>query len=340
MPIAADKIVHKKYDFGGMLIFLAGTTALFMTSFLGGTVLPWTSPILYLFVVAAIIIYALGLKYEAKVGDIALVSVRLLKNKSFMSSIIVGCMFYASFNVKTYEQIVSVQALGMPLAMYTAAKVIPAMIGNGFGVVYPMLMQKTGWYRGISGFIVVLNVVSMILWGTMRSATFVTIFVISVFSCATPQSLGQLLAVNSVDKEDMGTAGGTYTFMYFFSSAMFSLIYNMLMNNVHIANLRPLASAAGILDKLTPAQLQTMSSYNVLASAKNLATFKATFGTNTEVYNKAITVITQCVMKASDTIFFVSAALTATAIIGVIGLRKDMKIPLPKSNREKAVSGK
>lgn len=332
MPINKDKvIVKKKYDFIGMIIFLIGTIVIFLSTYLGGSVLPWTSPLLYVLIVGGLFIYYLGIRYEKTLGDDALVNIRLLKNKNFMSVVFMACMFYAAFNVKTYQQMLSVQGLGLSLTIYTAAKVIPAMFGNGIGVVYPLLMQKTGWYRQITIFMIVLNVVAMILWGTLRVATFTTIFIYSIASSCAPQSLGQLLVVNSIGKEDMSKAGGTYTFMSFFTTSIFSLLYNILYNNVHVAKLRPMATAAGILDKLTPAQIETMSTYTVLSSAKSLSVFKETFGANTELYNKAVSVIKECVISASQAVFFLAAILTATAIFGVSGISKDIKIPAPKS---------
>lgn len=338
LPITKE-VVKKKYDFVGMFIFILGTAVLFTASFMGGNILPWTSPWLYVFIVGGIFIYYLGLRYEKKHEDIALISITLLKNRSFMSAILVGCMYFASFTVKSYEQLICVQGLGMALTAFTAVKVIPTMIGHGIGVVYPVLMQKTGWYRQISGVVVVINVVSMMYWATMKNATPVSVFIALMLSAATPLSLGQLLAVNSVEQKDMSKAGGTYSFMYYFSSALFSLIYNILLNNVHVANLKPIASSYGIYDKLSASQINTMSTYNVLASAKNLAAFKATFGSNTELCDKAIKVIMECTTAASRSIFWVSAILTATAIFGVFGLRKDMKIPIkPKVSNKEAVS--
>ncbi len=343
MPANLEKVKTKfRYDWGGSIIFVIGTAVLFGASFVGGKTIPWTSPIIYLFILGGIAIYGVGLWYEGKHEDIGLISVRLLKNRAFISAVLVGCMYYASFTVKTYEQILSVQGLGMTLTAFTTVRVIPTMLGHGIGIVYPILMQKTGWYRGISGFVVVLNVVSMIYWATMKTATTTTVFIALILSAATPLSLGQLLAVNSVDKEDMGRAGGTYTFMYYFSSALFSLIFNILLNNIHLMKLVPNATAAGIYSKLTPAQLQTMETYTVLASPKSLAAFKATFGANTDLYNKAVKVISDCVTDATRVIFWVSAVLTATAIFGVFGLRKDMKFAgkpkAPKPDAPKANS--
>lgn len=326
IPADKEKAKEKfRFDYIGAILFVIGTGIIFGASFVGGKIIPWTDPRIYLFILGGIAVYGVALVYESKHEDISLISVRLLKDKAFMSAVLVGCMYYASFTVKTYEQIISVQGLGMTLTLFTTVRVLPTMLGHGIGIVYPVLMQKTGWYRGISGFVVILNVISMAYWATLKEATPVTITIALVLSAATPLSLGQLLAVNSVEKQDMGRAGGTYTFMYYFSSALFSLIYNILLNNIHLQRLAPNVAAAGLTGKLSAAQLTTMSDYSVLANARGLAAFKATFGANVDAYNKAVKVIADCVTDASRVIFWVSAVLTATAIFGCFGLRKDMK---------------
>lgn len=331
MP-APESTVKKKYDSVGVTIFLLGTMLIFSASYMGGDILKWSSPILYVLIIAGLVIYYLGLQYEKKHDDIALISTSLLKNRYFISATLVGALYYAMFTTKSYQQLYAVQGLGMTLTAWSAVRVIPTMLGHVIGMLFPIIMEKTGQVKAVAGVIVFMNIVSALWFFFLKEASNVSVFIALCTTAFTPLALGQMLVANSVERKDISRAGGTYTFVYYFSQAIFSLIFNILLNNVHVLNLRPFAEKAGILNQLTSAQLDTMSTYTILSNTKSLAAFKATFGNNVEMYNKAVKVVQDCVASAIRPSFLVAAAFCAIAFIFVFGLKKDMKIVAKKKS--------
>jgi len=322
--------IKKKYDKVGVLIFLLGTVMIFAASYMGGGILPWSSWILYALIIGGLVVYYLGMQYEKKHDDIALVSARLLKNQYFVAAMLVGALYYAMFTTKNYQQIYAVQGLGMTLTAWSTVRVIPTMLGHVIGMVFPILMEKTGKVKLVAGTMVALNIVSAAWFFLLRDPSDISVFIALCTTAATPLALGQMLVANSVDREDISKAAGTYTFVYYFSQAIFSLIYNILLNNIHAMNLRPFAEKAGILKILTPSQLDTMSTYTILSNAKSLAAFRATFGTNIDAYNKAVKVVQDCVASAIRPSFLVGGLFCIIALFFVFRLKSDMKITTKK----------
>lgn len=330
MP-APGNVIKKKYDYVGVLIFLMGTILIFSASFLGGDVLPWSSPIIYILIIAGLVVYYIGIQYEKKHDDIALMSISLLKNRYFVSAMMLSVLYFAAFSIKSYEQIYCVQGFGMVLTTFTAIKVIPTMLGHGLGVAFPIVMEKTGAVKTISGVFVGANIISMFMFYFMSAATPTYVFLSLTANTFIALSLGQLLVANSVERKDISKAAGTYTFVYYFTQALFSLINNILLNNVHVSSLKPLAEKAGILSKLSPSQLQTMSTYSILSSPKTLSAFKATFGANVDTYEKAVKVVQECVVAACRWMFLVAAIFCIIAFFFIFGLKKDIKIVAKKA---------
>lgn len=320
----------RKYDTIGTIIFLIGTVMIFAASYMGGGILPWSSIILYVLIIGGLVVYYFGMQYEKKHDDIALVSARLLKNKNFLAAMLVGALYYAMFTTKSYQQIYAVQGLGMSLTAWMSVRVIPTMLGHGIGMVFPIIMERTGKVKLVAGVIVGMNIVSALWFFLLRDASNLSVFIALCTTAATPLALGQMLVANSVDREDISKAAGTYTFVYYFSQAIFSLVYNILLNNIHAMSLRPFAEKAGILKILTPAQLETMSTYTILSNAKSLAAFKASFGSNVDAYNKAVKVVQDCVAAAVRPSFLVGGAFCVIAFIFVFRLKSDMKITTKK----------
>lgn len=326
MPATVSKENKKKFDIVGVCIFLLGTVVIFASSYMGGGILKWSNPILYILILCGLVIYYLGIQYEKKHEDIALVSTRILKNKYFMAAMLVGALYYSMFSTKSYQQLYVVQGLGMPLTAWMSVRVIPTMLGHGIGMLFPIIMEKTGKVKLVAGFIVAMNIVSALWFFFLRDASAVSVFIALCTTAATPLALGQMLVANSVEREDISKAAGTYTFVYYFSQAIFSLTYNILLNNIHALNLKPFAQAAGILDKLNASQLDTMTTYTILSNTKSLAVFKATFGADVATYEKAVKVVQDCVAAAVRPSFLVGGAFCVIAFIFVFRLKSDMKI--------------
>lgn len=328
MPAPATT-VKKKYDFVGITIFLIGTILIFSASYCGGNILPWSSPILYILIAAGIVVYVLGLQYERKHDDIALISVSLMKNKNFITATIVGVFYLGIFSTVSYMQLLCVQGYGLALTTYSAIRVIPTMAGNGIGILFPIALEKFG-VKPTVGVMVFMNVLAGFVFFFMRAATpGYVFFAISVGSFLT-LALGQLLVANSVERKDISRAAGTYTFFYSFMSALEALIYNIILNNVHAMSVRPLAEKAGIFNLLSADQLKTMSTYTILSSAKSLDMFKATFGNNNELYEKAVAVVRGCVVASTKPIFLLGSFICLISFVNIFRLRKDIKIVAAK----------
>ncbi len=330
MPATVKKEDKKRFDIVGTCIFLIGTIIIFAASYMGGSILPWSSPVIYICIIGGLVVYYFGVQYEKRHDDIALVSTRLLKNGYFVAAMLVGCLYYAMFSTKSYQQLYVVQGLGMSLTAWSAVRVIPTMLGHVIGMVFPVIMEKTGKVKLITGIIVLTNIVSAVWFFSLRDPSNTSVFIALCTTAATPLALGQMLAANSVERQDISKAAGTYTFVYYFSQAIFSLIYNILLNNIHAASVRPFAEKAGILAKLTPAQLNTMSTYTILSNTKSLSAFKATFGNDVATYEKAVKVVQDCVAAAVRPSFLVGGAFCVVAFLFVFRLKSDIKITAKK----------
>lgn len=323
MPVTGPVNI-KKFDSIGCALFLSGTIVFFSASYLGGTFVPWSSPILWLLFAVSMVIYFFAIRYEKNHEDIALFSVSLFKNKKFVQAVIIGCGFFAFWQAATYKQLFLVQGIGLALVTYSTIGTVARQVSNIVGIVYPIILDRTQKFKLVSLVIIWVHFIATVALtflnkGSSESQIYWTL----LFGDILPISLGQLLVINALDTKDLSRGSGTYTFVFYYFVGVFGLLYNVIYNNVFAAVVK--SNMAGFMSQLSADQIKSMSDYKVVTTAKLLEAFQKTFNGNTDLFNQAVAAVRGAVTTGARTCYYVGLVFVAIAGITAFFIPNEYK---------------
>lgn len=213
---APTERVHHKIDYLGSVLMAGGVSSLILVTTWGGIEYDWGSPTIIGLAVAAVVLLALFVRVQARVPE-PLMPLHLFRNSVFVVSCVialtVGAALYgATTYLPQYQQVVRGES-----ATSSGLQLIPLMGGVVFSsLIVGQLISRTGRYRvypiaGTAVMAVGLLLLSQVGVDTGSVELGLYMALLGVGIGLVMQML-VLVAQNSVDTRDLGTATSTASF--------------------------------------------------------------------------------------------------------------------------------
>ena len=213
---APTERVHHKIDYLGSVLMAGGVSSLILITTWGGNEYDWGSPTIVGLAVAAVVLLALFIRVESRAAE-PLMPLHLFHNSVFVVSCVialtVGAALYgATTYLPQYQQVVRGES-----ATSSGLQLIPLMGGVVFSsLIVGQLISRTGRYRiypiaGTAVMAIGLLLLSQIGVDTGSVELGLYMLLLGVGIGLVMQML-VLVAQNSVDMRDLGTATSTASF--------------------------------------------------------------------------------------------------------------------------------
>lgn len=301
-----------KIDYVGILLITCGAVPFLLALSIGtwrkGET--WTSPTALIMLAIAVVVLICAFIWESKHPDIALISVKLLKNRNF-----VFAMFVSFFMTSTMSSLGTFQPLfvqGIMKQSATAlsvAQVPSAIIGIFAGGLSGYLMNKTKRYRWLLATGPFCGALTALALGLVPPTTPITFIVgLSIFNrvfTGYMPSINSLSAMAQIDEGDYGVGGGTLFFITGLGQAIWPALLGSVANTSYAS---ALASNTAKL-ALNAAQTKAIASYQILLNPTLMKNLQTTF-TDTNAFNQTVEAVRASLHAACNAAFFVSAAFS------------------------------
>lgn len=326
-----------KIDWIGTILLACAVSPFLIGLSWGGSAYPWNSPTIIIMLVAAVAFFVLFYTYEKKNPEIAIISIRLLKNRSFIFSCLVSFFSAGSMSaIGTYLPLFVQGVQGISATVYSAMLIPPNTVGIFVGIVAGWLMDKTKRYKWLlvlapSAFLVI-NVTIGLLPATTPVGFIVALLIAQkVCGGSYMPSINPLAALAQIEPSDFGTGTGTLNFITAMGNAVAPALLGSVLNGVYASAIT--SNTASIASQLTPAQVKAISSARVLINPASMKQLQATFGSNTELFKNTVKAVTNSLQSALSMVFFVAAGVTLISVISAL-LVKEIPLDQIKSRKK------
>lgn len=329
-PDLPSKVKSSKVDYIGLILIICAVLPFTLAFSWAGTVYSWVSVQVIGAFALSIVFFIITFKYEGKHPDFALLSIKLLKNKSFLCICLVSVFMSAGMTgINNYLALKVQGAMGYSATAFASIVNTPgAVIGLFSGVLAGFLMDKTGKFKWLlvmapaSSFLVYMIVgfipMSFPIW-------FVAVIMVfhKVLGASYMPSVNPLACIASVGPDEMYMATGNLNFFTNIGQTVMSAILGAAFNTAYPVYLKQGLSTLNT--PLSEAQVKILSSSNFLLNAGSMKGLQSTFGSNVDQFNQVVA-MGRSVLDKSITIAFVTMGiLTFLSFIASIGI-KDVSI--------------
>jgi EmrB/QacA subfamily drug resistance transporter len=271
------KVTSHHIDYGGALFLTAGTTCILLALTWGGTMLPWTSPVILGLAGGALVLAAALVVQEGRASE-PILPPRLFRCGVFVVAVLVlGLTGFALFEAMVFLPLFFQLVLGYSasqaglLMAPVMAGVIVASIGGG------RFVAGTGRYKAVAaaGLTTALAAFLVMTWATQGTASLAAMEVALValgFGLGLVMPTLTVAIQNAVDRRDLGAA--TSAAMFFRSlGCVFGVALAGVIVNTRLHDLLPGAFAGS--GEGVSLMNQGMQHINALPEAQRLAVVAA-----------------------------------------------------------------
>lgn len=329
IPNIIKSDANKKIDYAGTIILACAVVPFLLALSWGGSKYPWASPLILIMLAVSIGMFIVVYLYEKRIPDYAIISIRLLKNRSFVFACLVSVfMAFSMSAVGSYLSLFMQGVQGLSATVYSAA-IMPASIAAIFaGGLAGWLMDKTKRYKWLLVMAPTSALTVCVIFG-MIPATTPVIYILAVkivqqvCGASFMPSINPLAAMAQIDAKDFGSGTGTLNFVTNLGNAIAPALLGSVMNGAYAKNI--VANTASIAGSLTPAQIKTISNARVLIDVKSMTALGKTFGTNTALFDQTVQSVRASLHGSISTVFLIAAVCVFFSIVFAICVKE---IPL------------
>ncbi|AZV57666.1 MFS transporter [Clostridium sp. AWRP] len=326
IPNVTKENVDKRVDILGVIALAISVSNFLLALSWGGSRYKWSSPTIIIMLLITATIWVLFLKHEAKIPEYAVISTKLLKNKSFLMCCLISVtMTFGLTCVATYLSLYVQGVMGVSATICATLEIPAGFIGIFMGTFAGILMDKTKHYKWMLVLAPSCTVGTMLFFGFMPATiSLMAIIVVRAFynicGGSWMPSINTLSAMSYVDQEDYGVGNGT---LFFFTSLGNALAPALLGSVLNAAYAKNIASAISNFS-LTPKQGSLVSTARVLVNKKSLNQLHAAF-TDPSQYNVVVQAVRHALQMSLRTVFLTAAGFICIGVVSALLLKE---IPL------------
>lgn len=274
----------------------------------------------------AIVVFALFLIHEARISDYAIISTKLLRNRSFLMCCIISVtMTFGLTCVATFLSLYIQGVMGNTATISATIEIPASFIGIFMGAFAGFLMDKTKHYKWMLVFAPSAAVGTMLFYGLMpASITMLAIIIVravyNVCGGSWMPSINTLSAMSYVEPRDYGVGNGTLFFFTSLGNALSPALLGSVLNGTYAKNLAGNISSLG----LTPKQVSLISTARVLVNKGSSKVLHATF-TDTSQYNAVVQAVRNTLQSSLRSVFLTAACFICIGVVSALLLKE---IPL------------
>jgi EmrB/QacA subfamily drug resistance transporter len=256
VPSALTRVHHVIDYFGALLIALAATSFVLLTS-LGGTTYAWDSTPIFLFGVFGVVLAIIWVVAERYAKEPVL-PLHLFSNRTFaVSSAMSFIVGFAMFGGIVFLPLFLQDVRGLTPTI-SGLRLLPLMVGLvATSLVSGIAITRTGRYRAFPILGSVLVAVGLFLLSFVHIAT--SMLILSLDMLVLGLGIGMLLQVlvlvaqNAVPYGELGVATSGITFFRTIGAAFGTAIFGAIFTNLLDSKLKPVLHSATLPRGLTPA---------------------------------------------------------------------------------------
>jgi len=306
-----------RIDWIGTILLAIAVVPFLLALSWGGSKYKWGDTRIVVMLVVAVVFFVLTYMYERKHPDYAIISVRLLKNRSFIFACLVSLFMAASMTTVSTFGSLFVQGVQRKSSTVYAGITSPSnIVGIFSGAIAGWLMDKTKRYKWLLVLAPTCACITCVVFGLLpatASAGFLIALLIffKVFGSGYMPSINPLAAMAQIEPEDFGLGTGTLNFITALGNAIAPALLGSVLNGSYA---KAIVNTTANLT-LTDAQIKTVSSARVLVNAASMNALKESFGANTALYEQTVNAVVDALLSALKSCFFTGAACVVLSII-------------------------
>lgn len=326
IPNVKKENADRRVDILGVIMLAIAVPNFLLSLSWGGSKYAWGSPVIIGMLIVAVVVFTLFLKHEAKIPEYAVISTKLLKNRSFMMCCIISvCMTFGLTGVATYLSLYVQGVMGVSATIYSTLAIPASFIGIFMGTLAGLMMDKTKHYKWMLVLAPSATVLTMVFFGIMPAtivlgAIIAARIVYSVCGGSWMASINTLSAMSYVSPDDYGVGNGTLYFFTSMGNALSPALLGSILNSSYAGAIKQHTSNL----QLTGDQTKMVSTARALVNKQTLEALKATF-TDTSAYQATINAVKSSLQQSLRTVFFTAAGLICIGVIAALLLKE---IPL------------
>lgn len=329
IPAIKKLDVKKKIDFIGTILLACAVVPFLLALSWGGSTYAWNSPRIIVMLVCSVIMLVVTYFYEKHIPDYAVISIKLLKNSSFMFSCLVSMfMAFSMSAVTTYLPLFCEGVQKMSVIVFSTVLMPASIFGIFAGGIAGWLMDKTKRYKWLMVMAPTSAMIVCVIYGLIPASTPIIYIVVlkisqNVFGASYMPSINPLAAMAQIQPEDFGVGTGTLNFITNLGNAIAPALLGSVLNGAYAKNI--VANTAAIASNLTTEQTAIMSDARILVNAKALDMFKGTFGSNLPLFEQTVQFVRDSLQGALSSVFLVAAGCVFFSIVFALCIKE---IPL------------
>jgi MFS family permease len=326
VPNVIKKDVDKRIDIIGVIGLTISVSNFLLAMSWGGSKYKWTSPTILIMLAVAIVGFTLFLIHEAKISDYAIISTKLLRNRSFlMCCLIAVTMTFGLTCVATFLSLYMQGVMGTTATVSASIEIPASFVGIFMGAFAGYLMDKTKHYKWMLVLAPSAAVLTMLFYGLMpATVSLLAIIVVralyNVCGGSWMPSINSLSAMSYVEPKDYGVGNGTLFFFTSLGNALSPALLGSVLNGAYAKNLAGNIASLG----LTTKQVSLISTARVLVNKGSSKELHTTF-TDTSQYDAVIQAVRNTLQTSLRTVFLTAACLICVGVISALLLKE---IPL------------
>ena len=326
VPNVVKENTDKRIDIIGVIGLAVSVSNFLLAMSWGGSKFKWTSPTIIIMLAVAIVIFTLFLLHEAKIPEYAIISTKLLKNKSFLMCCLISVtMTFGLTCVATFLSLYIQGVMGKTATISASIEIPASFVGIFMGAFAGYLMDKTKHYKWMLVLAPSAAVVTMLFYGLMPATiSLISIIVVralyNVCGGSWMPSINSLSAMSYVEPGDYGVGNGTLFFFTSLGNALSPALLGSILNATYAKNLVGNIASLGLTHK----QVSLISTARVLVNKGSSKVLHATF-TDSSQYDAVIQAVRNTLQSSLRTVFLTAACLICVGVISALMLKE---IPL------------
>ncbi|WRS26930.1 MFS transporter [Oscillospiraceae bacterium MB08-C2-2] len=326
VPNVKKENINVRIDVIGLITLTIAVSNFLLGLSWAGSKFAWTSPTIIIMLVVSAVFFVIFFKHESKIPEYAIVSTKLLKNKSFlMCGLISVFMTFGLTGVSTYLSLFMQGVQGIGATIFSTISIPASFVGIFMGAFAGFLMDKTKHYKWMLTLATSVTVLVMVFFGLMPVsvpiiAIVVARIVYNVGGGSWMPSINTLSAMAYVDPDDYGVGNGTLYFFASLGNALSPALLGSVINSSYTKNI-----AKYTVDlSLNADQTKLVSTSRALVNNATMQKLAESF-TDSAAYEATVTAVKTALQMSLRSVFFTAAALIFIGVVASLILKE---IPL------------
>lgn len=326
VPNVKKEDADKRIDILGVITLSVAVVNFLLAMSWGGSKYQWSSATILAMLAAAAVFFVAFFLHERRIPAYAIVSTKLLSNKSFLMCCLVSvCMTFGLTGVATFLSLFVQGVMGKTATVFSTVGIPASFIGIFMGAFAGFLMDKTKHYKWMLVLAPAATVLTMLFFGLVPATISILALIVvralyNVCGGSWMPSINTLSAMAYVSPEDYGVGNGTLYFFTAMGNALSPALLGSVLNGTYTKNIAKYTANLS----LNAQQTSMVSTARALVNKSTLDKLAATF-TDSSAYQATMASVRNALQMSLRSVFLTSAALISIGVVAALALKE---IPL------------